>query len=356
MSEELFLSAYQADEQPEANDQPDEEADLFEHHRFVVDKGQGLMRLDKFLTHKIPFISRTKIQAAADAGNIIVNGKPSKSNYKIKPQDVISIVLAYPPREIELIPENIPINIVYEDDDLVVINKEAGMVVHPGVGNHTGTLVNALAWHYKDLPMFGTDNLRPGLVHRIDKNTSGLLVVAKNELAKYKLAKQFFDHTTHRRYHALVWGIFKEPEGTISGHIGRSLRDRKVMDVYPDGSFGRHAITHFKVVKDFHYVSLVECSLETGRTHQIRVHMKYIGHPLFNDWEYGGDKILKGLNTQAYKQYIANCFEICPRQALHAREIGFYHPSGGRFMKFEADLPSDMQNLINKWENYALTR
>lgn len=337
---------------PQELETSDEQSELYEHHRFVVDKGQSHYRIDKFLKHKIPYVSRTKIQAAAAAGNILVNENIVSSNYKVKPFDVISIVMAYPPREIELVAEDIPVNIVYEDDDLVIINKEAGMVVHPGVGNHTGTLVNALAWHFKDLPMFGSDNLRPGLVHRIDKNTSGLILVAKNEISKNKLAKQFFDHTTHRRYIALVWGDFKEDSGTITGHIGRSVRDRKVMDIYPDGSFGKHAVTHYTVLKRYNFVSIVECRLETGRTHQIRAHMQHIGHPLFNDWEYGGDKIWKGLNTSSYKKFIENCFALCPRQALHAKEIGFVHPSTKEFVKFDSDLSGDMTCLIEKWERY----
>ena len=263
--------------------------------------------------------------------------------------------MAYPPREIELIPENIPLNIVYEDDQLVIVNKEPGMVVHPSYGHYSGTLVNAMMYHLKDLPLYNTGDKRPGLVHRIDKNTSGLLVLAKTEQALNKLAKQFFDKTTERRYYALVWGTFKEKEGTITGHIGRNIKNRKVMHVFPDGSQGKHAVTHYKVLEELGYITLIECKLETGRTHQIRVHFQYIGHPLFNDFEYGGDQILKG-TTFKYKQFVQNCFNILPRQALHAKTLGFTHPSTDEFMRFESELPDDMTQVIEKWKRYLSGR
>jgi len=333
-----------------------EEQELFEHYRFEVDPGQKLLRIDKFLTNRIENASRSKIQSAADAGNILVNEKPVKSNYKVKPNDIISIVMAYPPREIELIPEDIPLNIVYEDGHLIIVNKEPGMVVHPSYGHYTGTLVNALMFHLKDLPLFNTGDMRPGLVHRIDKNTSGLLIIAKTEQALNKLAKQFFDKTTERRYIALVWGTFEEKEGTITGHIGRNIRDRKIMQVFPDGSQGKHAVTHYKVIEELGYISMVECRLETGRTHQIRVHFQHIGHPLFNDFEYGGDQILKGTTFTKYKQFVQNCFNILPRQALHAKTLGFTHPGTGKFMRFDSELPADMVEVIEKWRRYLSGR
>ncbi|HAF29871.1 MAG TPA: RNA pseudouridine synthase [Bacteroidales bacterium] len=333
-----------------------EEQELFEHFRFEVDPGQKLLRIDKFLVNRIENASRSKIQSAADAENILVNQKPVKSNYKVKPNDVISIVMAYPPREIELIPEDIPINIVYEDNDVVIVDKEPGIVVHPSYGHYTGTLVNAMMYHLKDLPLFNTGEMRPGLVHRIDKNTSGLLVLAKTEQALNKLAKQFFDKTTERRYHALVWGTFDEKEGTITGHVGRNIRNRKIMQVFPDGSLGKHAVTHYKVLEELGYVTLVECKLETGRTHQIRVHFQHIGHPLFNDFEYGGDQILKGTTFTKYKQFVQNCFNILPRQALHAKTLGFVHPSSGEFMRFDSEIPDDMAQVIEKWRRYLSGR
>ncbi|MEA3445634.1 MAG: RluA family pseudouridine synthase [Bacteroidota bacterium] len=333
-----------------------EENELFEHHRFVADKGQGLLRIDKFLVNRMENASRNKIQQAADAGSILVNDRPVKSNYKVHPNDVISIVMAYPPREIELIPEDIPINIVFEDDEFVIVNKNPGMVVHPGYGNYTGTLVNALAWHFKDLPLFNTGDARPGLVHRIDKNTSGILVVAKTEESKNKLGKQFFDRTSDRKYIALVWGSFDEPEGTITGNIGRSLKDRKMMTVFPDGDFGKSAITHYKVLEELGYVSVVECKLETGRTHQIRAHFKYIGHPVFNDDTYGGDQILKGTTFTKYKQFVQNCFKMLPRQALHAKSLAIDHPVTGERLQFDSELPEDMATTINKWRNYIGNR
>lgn len=330
--------------------------DLFEHYRFVADKGQGLLRIDKFLANRIENASRTKIAQAAEAGNILVNDQAVRSNYRVKPLDVITIVMAYPPREIEIIPENIPIEIVYEDDDLVVVNKAPGMVVHPGYGNYTGTLVNALSWHFKDLPLFQSGDLRPGLVHRIDKNTSGLLLVAKTEDARNNLALQFFNRTTGRLYLALVWGTFTEPEGTIVGNIGRSLKDRKVMGVFPNGDYGKHAITHYRVLENLGYLSLVECKLETGRTHQIRAHMQHIGHPLFNDETYGGDQILKGTTFTKYKQFVKNAFEMLPRQALHAKTLAFHHPRSGEWMEFDSEIPQDMRLTIEKWRNYIANR
>ena len=337
----------------ESDDQQDE---MFEHFGIVVDKGQGMVRIDKFLTEKIEGASRSRVQAAADAGNILVNDKPVKSSYKIKPLDQISLVMPYPKRKLEILPENIPLDVVYEDDDLLIVNKEAGMVVHPGFGNYTGTLVNALTWHLKDLPLFQEGDLRAGLVHRIDKNTSGLLVVAKNEKSHAKLAKQFFDHTIKRVYNALVWGNLAEDQGTITGHIGRSVRDRLQMCVFPDGEQGKHAVTHYSVLQRLGYINLVECRLETGRTHQIRVHMAYIGHHLFNDERYGGDRILKGTSFSKYKQFVENCFRIMPRQGLHAKSLGFVHPMTGKEMHFESELPADMQEVIRRWETYTASR
>ncbi len=330
----------------------EEDNELYEHFRLVVDKGQGLLRIDKFLYSRLENASRNKIQNAAKAGNIIVNDKVVKPNYRVKPQDIISIVLAYPPRETELLPENIPIDIVYEDEDLLIVNKHAGMVVHPGHGNYTGTLVNALIYHFKEIDKIKTAADRPGLVHRIDKNTSGLLVIAKNELTQTRMAKQFFEKKIDRVYHALVWGDFEEDSGTITGHIGRSLKDRKVMQVFDDGSFGKHAVTHYKVLERFGYVSLVECRLETGRTHQIRAHFKHIGHPLFNDETYGGNRILKGTTFTKYKQFINNCFDLAPRHCLHAKYIGFNHPTTGKYISFEKPCPSDMSAVIEKWRHY----
>ena len=338
------------------DDVSEEQSELFEHFKIVVDKGQALLRLDKFLSTKIQNASRTKVQYAAEAGNILVNGKPEKSSYKVKPNDIISVVLPHPPHVTELIPEDIPLNIMYEDEHLLIVNKEAGMVVHPGYGNYTGTLVNALAWHLKDNPMFSSGEMRPGLVHRIDKDTSGILVIAKNDLAMNKLASQFFNRTTDRRYVALVWGELKEDEGTITGHIGRSPKDRRVMCVYEDGSEGKHAITHWKVIERLGYVTLVECKLETGRTHQIRAHFKHIRHPLFNDETYGGNEILKGTTFTKYKQFIQNCFKILPRQALHAKSLAFEHPVTGKWLAFDSPVPNDMQQVIEKWRNYIANR
>jgi 23S rRNA pseudouridine1911/1915/1917 synthase len=333
-----------------------DQQELFEHHRFTVDAGQSLLRIDKFITSRLENTSRTRVQNAANAGNIIVNNLPAKPNYRVKPGDIIQIVLPTPPREIELIPENIPINIIYEDDDVIVINKEAGMVVHPAYGNYTGTLINALMWHFRDLPLFQTGELRPGLVHRIDKNTSGILVIAKNEFAHNRLAKQFFDRKTGRKYIALVWGTPDPPEGTITGNVGRNLKDRKIMQVFPDGSQGKNAVTHYKVIENLGYISMVECRLETGRTHQIRVHFSFIKHPLFNDEEYGGDRILKGTTFTRYQQFVRNCFKVLPRQALHAKSLAFDHPVTGKRLSFESELPEDMRLVIEKWRTYISGR
>jgi 23S rRNA pseudouridine1911/1915/1917 synthase len=333
-----------------------DQQELFEHHRFKVDAGQSLLRIDKFVTARLENTSRSRVQDAATAGNILVNNTPVKANYRVKPGDIIQIVLPTPPREIELIPENIPLNIIYEDDDVIVVNKEPGMVVHPAYGNYTGTLVNALMWHFRDLPLFQTGELRPGLVHRIDKNTSGILVIAKNDYAHNRLAKQFFDRTTDRKYIALVWGTPVPPAGTITGNVGRNPKDRKVMHVFPDESEGKHAVTHYKIIENLGYISMVECKLETGRTHQIRVHFSYIKHPLFNDDEYGGDRILKGTTFTKYQQFVKNCFEILPRQALHAKSLAFDHPVTRKRLSFESDLPMDMQTVIEKWRAYTSTR
>ena len=330
-----------------------EEQEFFEHHRLVVDEGQSLLRIDKFLINRLENISRNKIQMAAKAGCILSNEHPVKSNYKVKPKDIISIVLTQPPREIELIPQNIPIKILYEDDDIIVVDKEAGMVVHPAYGNYSGTLVNALTYHLQQQTNKNSETVKPYLVHRIDKNTSGILLVAKNELAQTKLAKEFFDHTIKRIYSALVWGDFMDEEGTITGNLGRDPKNRKKMTVFPEGDQGKHAITHYKIIERLGYVSLVECILETGRTHQIRTHFKYIGHPIFNDNEYGGDAILKGTTFTKYKQFVNNCFKIIPRQVLHARYLGFKHPVTGKFIEFNSQPPKDMQEVIDKWRKYA---
>lgn len=337
-------------------DELTDQQELFEHFRFKSEPGQSLLRVDKFLFARLENTSRTRIRNAANAGNILVNNKPVKPNYRVKPGDLIQVVLPNPPREIELIPENIPLNIIYEDDDVIVVNKEAGMVVHPAYGNYTGTLVNALMWHFRDIPLFQTGELRPGLVHRIDKNTSGLLVVAKNELSLNILSRQFYERTTDRKYIALVWGIPDPPEGSISGNVGRNIRDRKIMQVFPDGSQGKPAITHYSVIEDLGYVSLVECKLETGRTHQIRVHFSYIKHPLFNDEEYGGEKILRGTTFAKYQQFVRNCFAILPRQALHAKSLSFDHPVTGKRLSFDSELPDDMKELIEKWREYIRGR
>ncbi len=337
----------------EENSLFEEKEDLYEHFNFKVDKGTDLVRIDKYLLNLIPNTSRNKIQQAAKAECVIVNGKPVKQNYRVKPFDVISILMPYPPREIEIIPENIPLDIVYEDDDIIIINKNAGLVVHPGYGNYTGTLVNALTYYFLNKVDNQGNPISPLLVHRIDKDTSGLLMVAKSEYAQIKLANDFYHHTIHRKYYALVWGDFKEDEGTVTAHIGRNPKDRLVMTVFPDGESGKHAVTHYKVVERFGYVTLIECQLETGRTHQIRVHLKSIRHPLFNDATYGGDRILKGTTFSKYRQFIQNCFKLLPRQALHAKSLGFTHPITGKQLFFDSPLPEDMQAVIDKWRNYS---
>lgn len=331
---------------------------LYEHFRFVADPGQTIIRIDKFLNDRMLNTSRNKIQDAASAGYLKVNGKTVKANYKVKPNDIITVELSYPKREITIIPEDIPLNIVYEDDSLLVINKKAGMVVHPSYGHYSGTLINALAWHLKDNPLFNDKNdPRPGLVHRIDKNTSGLLVIAKTEEAKTKLALQFFNKTSKRKYIAMCWGDLKNETGTIIGNIGRCLKNRKIMDVFPpDSEYGKHAITHYKVLERIGYVNIIECVLETGRTHQIRAHFKSIGHPLFNDFEYGGDIILKGTTFTKYKQFVQNCFKTCNRQALHAKTLGFVHPVTGEEMLFNSEIPEDMTALFEKWRVYTSNR
>ncbi|MFR9620369.1 MAG: RluA family pseudouridine synthase [Rikenellaceae bacterium] len=333
-----------------------EDGEMYEHFRFEVDKGQSPLRLDKYLAIKMQNSSRSKIQAAADEGQLLVNGVPQKSSYKVRPGDVVAIVMSRPKFRNEIIAEDIPLDIVYEDDHLLMVNKVAGMVVHPGHGNYRGTLVNALTHHLQGLELLADGDMRAGLVHRIDKDTSGLLVVAKSERVHTHLAKQFFDHTIRRRYVAMVWGNIEEDEGTITGNVGRSPKDRLRMHVFEDGSDGKHAVTHYRVLKRFGYVTLVECHLETGRTHQIRIHMAWKGHPLFNDARYGGDKILKGTTFSKYKQFVENAFALMPRQALHAASLGFVHPVTGEEIFRESDLPQDFVTLIDKWENYASNR
>lgn len=332
------------------------EPEMYEHHRIEAENGQNLLRVDKFLMTRLPNASRTKIQEAADAGNIRVNGNPVKSSYKVKPRDIVTVMMAYPRREIEIIPEDIPLDIVYEDEALLVVNKPAGMVVHPSYGHYSGTLVNALAWHLRGNPLFNAADPRPGLVHRIDKDTSGLLVVAKTEKAKNHLAAQFFHKTSSRRYIAVCWGNLESETGTITGNIGRSLANRKVMACFPDGSHGKPAVTHWRVLERLGYVNVVECILETGRTHQIRAHFKHIRHPLFNDKDYGGDEILKGTTFAKYRQFVQNCFDTCPRQALHAKTLGFDHPLTGERLSFDSPLPDDMRRLIEKWRAYVQGR
>jgi len=328
-----------------------DEQDLYEHLRIVVDKGQSLLRIDKFLMHRVENASRNRIQNAIELGNVLVNDKPIKSSYKVKPLDVISVVLPHPPRDTEVYPENIDLDIVYEDDDLLVVNKPAGMVVHPGYNNYTGTLVNGLVYHFQQLPTLPGNEGRPGLVHRIDKDTSGLLLISKNERAMTWLARQFYEHTITRKYLALVWGDL-EQDGTVTGYIGRSINDRRVMSIYDDPEKGKWSVTHYKVLERLNYVTLIECQLETGRTHQIRAHMKHIGHPLFSDATYGGDKILKGTVFSKYKQFVENCFEIMPRQALHAQTLGFIHPTLRKYIHFEAALPEDFDAVLKKWQKY----
>lgn len=355
------------------------DTELFEHFRFVADRGQGPLRVDKFLVDRIVGTSRNRIQNAADGGFILVNGKPEKCSYKVRPGDVVQVMMDRPRHSTELIPEDIPLDIVYEDDDLLVVNKPAGMVVHPGHGNYTGTLVNALAFHFQqeglnlnlggdadamaDQDADGADSesfdyqQRMGLVHRIDKETSGLLVIAKTEDAGTSLSRQFFHKTTRRLYTALVWGHVEKDEGIIVGNIGRNHRDRTLMEFYPEGSEeGKPAVTHYRVIERLGYVTLVECRLETGRTHQIRVHMKHLGHTLFNDKTYGGDQILKGTTFAKYSQFVRNCFEACPRQALHARTLGFKHPRTGEEMDFECPIPADMASLVERWRDYIANR
>ena len=332
----------------------DEEQQLYEHFRIVVDKGQEPLRVDKYMFERLKHSSRNRIQKAADAGFVHVNDQPVKSNYKVRPLDVITLMLDAPQHDHTIEAEDIPLDIVYEDTDLMVVNKAPGMVVHPGAGNFHGTLINAVAWHLKDLRSFDANDPAVGLVHRIDKDTSGLLVIAKTPVAKTKLGLQFFNKTTHRSYNALVWGNFNEEEGRIEGNIGRDPRDRLRMNVFPpDSEIGKSAITHYRILERFGYVTLVECILETGRTHQIRAHMKHIGHPLFGDERYGGTEILRGQRSSTYKAFIQNCFKVCNRQALHAKTLGFVHPTTGRQMDFTSDLPNDMQQLINKWSIYV---
>ena len=330
--------------------------ELFEKHVIIIDKGQEAIRIDKFLMQRIEGATRNKIQQAIENEMVLVNDKPTKKNYNTRPGDKIVVYDTNSPESSEIIPQNIPLNIVFEDDDLMIINKPVGMVVHPGSGNPDNTLINAVAWHLQhNCPEIDEKELtRYGLVHRIDKNTSGLIVVAKKQKVMSELAKQFFDHTVHRRYNAVVWGNFEEPEGTITGHVGRSQKQRKLFTVYPEGEYGKEAITHYKVLENFNYVSVVECRLETGRTHQIRVHMQYKGHPLFNDDFYGGERIVKGTIYTKYKQFVENCFAVCPRQALHAKELGFIHPTTKENMMFKSELPDDMAQLIEKWRKYSL--
>jgi len=326
--------------------------ELFEHYSFTAGKGQEPLRVDKFLMNFIENATRNKIQQAAKGGNILVNGQTVKSNHKVKANDQVKVLFEHPPHEYLLTPEDIPLDIVFEDDQLLVVNKPAGMVVHPGHGNYSATLINALIYHFDNLPV--NSNERPGLVHRIDKDTSGLLVVAKTEHALSHLSKQFFHKTSEREYLALVWGDVKDDEGMVEGHIARHPKNRLQMAVFPQGDQGKEAVTRYKVLERFGYVSLVACKLETGRTHQIRVHMKYIGHTLFNDERYGGDKILKGTTFTKYKQFVENCFSQLPRQALHAKTLGFEHPVTGEFLRFETPLPEDMELCLEKWRNYAI--
>ncbi|WP_164122690.1 MULTISPECIES: RluA family pseudouridine synthase [Sphingobacterium] len=332
--------------------QEQDEQELYEHIRIVADKGQALLRIDKFLMNRVENTSRNRIQNAIDAGSVLVNDKVVKASYKVKPSDIITLVLPDPPRDTEVYAENIPLDIEYEDDDLLLVNKKAGMVVHPGFNNYTGTLVNALTYHLNQLPTLPGNTGRPGLVHRIDKDTSGLLVIAKNEWAMTFLAKQFFEHSIERRYVALVWGDIVE-DGSVSGYIGRDMKDRRIMSMYDDPEKGKWSVTHYTVKERFGFVTLIECQLETGRTHQIRAHMKSIGHPLFNDGSYGGDRILKGTVFSKYKQFVDNCFEIIPRQALHARSLGFQHPKTKKTLNFEVPLPEDFRLALEKWRAYA---
>lgn len=349
------MSAEELDDDPELCDEAatDDGSEMYEHFRFVADKGQQLLRVDKFLVARLEKSSRNRVQQAADAGCILVNGRPVKSNYRVKPLDVVSVVMDRPRYEFEVLAEDIPLDIVYEDAAVLVVNKPAGLVAHPGHGNYSGTLVNALAWHFKDNPDYDVNDPRMGLVHRIDKDTSGLLVVAKTPDAKTNLGRQFFEKTTRREYVAVVWGVPDPPVGTIVGNVGRNPKDRLQMAVFPDGSQGKHAVTHYEVMESLGYASVVRCRLETGRTHQIRVHMKHIGHPLLADARYGGDEILRGERTAKYRQFVENCFKICPRQALHARTLGFVHPVTGEEMFFASEIPADMTALIERWRTYS---
>lgn len=330
-----------------------QEEELFESQHIVADPKQAILRVDKFLMDRLPNATRNKIQQGIKDGFVKVNGQQVKPNYKIHPGDSVQVYLQEPPRDEEVVPEDIPLNIVYEDDHLLVVNKETGMVVHPAYQNWSGTLVNALAFHFQNLPEMKGNDGRPGLVHRIDKDTSGLLVIAKTEQAMTGLAKQFFDHSIERTYYALVWGELDPQDGTINVNVGRSLKDRRVTMAFPDGDFGKHAITHYKTLKNLRYVSLIQCNLETGRTHQIRAHMRYLGHPLFNDATYGGDQVLKGTVFTKYKQFVQNCFKVIPRQALHAKSLGFEHPITKEYIQFDSDLPADFQAVLDKWEGYV---
>lgn len=328
----------------------------FELHKFVAEAGQSSLRIDKFLVDRIGNISRNKIQTAANQGYVLVNDKEVKVNYKVRPGDVVQLMSFYKPEKIDIIPEDIPIDIIHEDEEYLIINKKAGMVVHPAYGNENGTLVNALMFYLKDLPLFKTGEIRAGLVHRLDKNTSGVMVIAKTDSALTEISKQFYDRIPEKKYLAMVWGIPKEEKGTIDANIGRNLKNRKIMDVFPHGDFGKHAVTHYKVVMNLGHVSLVECTLETGRTHQIRVHMKSLGHPIFGDTEYGGDVILRGTRYTKYKQFIQNCFKIMPAQALHAQTLEFNHPTTNEKVKYEAELPENFTALIEKWKQYLENR
>ncbi|VAW25983.1 Ribosomal large subunit pseudouridine synthase D [hydrothermal vent metagenome] len=336
-----------------SENQPYVSDELYEHHRIIADPNQSLLRIDKFLMDKLPNATRNKVQAGIKEGHVLVNGNEVKQNHRVHPGDIITVELPEPPRDTEVIAEDIPLNIIFEDEHLLVVNKPAGMVVHPAYNNWTGTLVNALVWHFKHLPEMKGNEGRPGLVHRIDKGTSGLLVIAKTEKAMSGLAKQFFNHSIERTYYAVVWGEPKQEEGTIDVNLGRSLKDRRITAPFPEGDFGRTAITHYKVLQNLRYVSLVQCNLETGRTHQIRAHLKYLGHPLFNDATYGGDNIVKGTQFTKYKAFIHNCFKVMPRQALHAKSLGFIHPVTKKQMQFDSDLPEDFVALLDKWENYV---
>lgn len=348
---DMIDEADDMDEMEDASARPE----LYEHFRFTVDPGQALLRIDRYLTTQMASISRNRIQEAADADRILVNGSPVKRSYRVKPGDVITIVLDFPKTDYSIVPEDIPLNIVYEDQSIIVVNKQPGLVVHPGFGNFEHTLLNAIAYHLRDDARFDANNPHIGLVHRIDKDTSGLLLVAKTEAAKAALGIQFFNKTTERTYNALVWGVIREDEGTIDGALARDRHDRMLFAVYDpeDNPQAKHAVTHYRVIERFAYTTLVECRLETGRTHQIRVHMKHIGHTLFNDERYGGNVALKGERTTKYMQFVRNCFELCPRQALHARTLGFVHPDTGQWMQFNSDLPGDMAALLDKWRNYT---